>query len=147
MRWQPEYEGREQSCFGRKNAQDKEFNGEVHKWEQRLEYCMWKQRNWRYICCVGELEVRKSEKVRRKTCRVIRNRIRTARGKGPGGAFSDYTDLLSDWISQIYVQYLKICHTSYESYFLSKLCWANLVVVSVQREEWCAEESKGRLFF
>lgn len=35
-------------------------------------------------------------KVRRKTCRVIRSRIRTTRGKGPGGACCDYTDLLSD---------------------------------------------------
>lgn len=59
---------------------------------KRLEYSTWKQRNWRYICCVKELGVRKSGKVRRKTCREIRNRIRTAGGKGPGRAFSDYRE-------------------------------------------------------
>lgn len=75
-----------------KNAQDKVFNGEVHKWEQRLEYSTWKQRNWRYICCIRELEVIKSEKVRRETCRMIRNRIRTAGGKGPRRAFNDYRE-------------------------------------------------------
>lgn len=68
------------------------FDGEVHEWEQRLEYSTWKQRNWRYIFCVRELEVRKSEKVRRKTHREIRNRVRTAGGKGPGRAFSDYRE-------------------------------------------------------